>query len=189
MKVIAVLFVIALALFASCTKNSDSPQTAPGIKGTWNVMYLKRHSIVRDVSSVLGQTLDRTTEISYTTQNTQGTFVIDDSLISVVGLTYTVSSTAFIQQTLNDEDTSYQTPVVFTLQPTNSTARYLFSGSDSMFYPKGFPITNPDTTSLQKPSWGTFNLAGDSLVLVQFANTDPFVFPIIRDTTTIVLKK
>jgi len=189
MKVIAVLLVLGLTTFASCTKNSDSPQNPLSIKGTWNVMYLKRHSIVSDISTVLGQTLERTTEISYTTQNTQGTLVINDSLISVVGLTYNVSSTAFIQQTLNGEDTSYQTPVVFTLQPTNSTARYLLSGSDSMFYPKGFPFTNPDTTGLQKPSWGTFNLSEDSLVLVQFTNTDPFVFPIIRDTTTIVLKK
>jgi len=189
MKVIAVLLVLGLTTFASCTKNSDSPQIAPGIKGTWNVMYLKRHSIVRDISTILGQTLDRTTEISYTTQNTQGTLVISDSLISVVGLTYTVSSTAFIQQTLNGEDTTYQTPVVFTVHPINSTARYLLLGSDSMFYPKGFPFTNPDTTGLQKPSWGTFNLAGDSLVLVQFVNTDPFVFPIIRDTTTIALKR
>jgi len=80
MKVIAVLLVIGLTTFASCTKNSDSQQITSGIKGTWNVMYLKRHSIVRDISTIIGQTLDSTKEISYTTQNTQGTIEINEKL-------------------------------------------------------------------------------------------------------------
>ncbi len=189
MKVIIVLLVLGLTILASCTKNADNPQNTSNIKETWNIMYLKRHSIVRDISTVFGQTLDQTTEMNYTTENTQGTLVITDSIISVVGLTYTVSSTMSIEQTLNGEDTSYQAPLAFTFPSTNSSAKYFLLGSDSMFYPKGFPYTNPDTTGLQKASWGTFNLAGDSLVLLQFANTDPFLFPIIRDTTTIVLKR
>src|SRR5689334_20510802 len=148
MKTIASLLVIGLTTFASCTKSSDNPQNTSSINGTWNVMYLKRHSIVRDISTVFGQTLDRTTEMSYSTQNTQGTLVINDSLISVVGLTYTVSSTTFVQQTLNGKDTSYQRPLAFTFPPTNSSAKYLLVGSDSMFYPRGFPVTHPDTTNL-----------------------------------------
>ncbi|HEY1869663.1 MAG TPA: hypothetical protein VGG71_01325, partial [Chitinophagaceae bacterium] len=132
------LLSLIVLMFASCQKeiddsvddnngngssggwNTGSGNTGASIIGTWNFTVLNAQT--QSTAEVdLSGTDEKTVSLSnYTTTNNAGTFVIDDSVMHVNGLTYTVSSTVkaytYENGVLVD---SADSPVNVTLPSTN----------------------------------------------------------------------
>jgi hypothetical protein len=194
---------VATLIFTSCQKglnyslsspqdttsnNNNGRDTGNAITGTWN--FLSMHVSMRTTARFhLDSAEDKTiSKSNYTTQNNTGTLVIDDSVITVSNLSYTVNSTVrgyiYKNNVLTD---SSKMPFSFSLPAVNTSGKYKLIGSDSIYFPEGSIMTISGTSSTAQPSGAKLKIIGDTLKITQTVRKD--TTEAIGDTSYHVIKR
>lgn len=149
---LSLLILIPALLFFACKKSNSSNASGPLI-GTWNFLDLQAQSTVTATSSGI----TTVTVANYTTQGNGGTATFTSDSLSLVGLTYTINTTAetylYLAGAVYD---SSSVPFTYSVPATNEEAAYKVIGNDSLYFPGGGIVPGAG-------SGGRWAIKGDTL--------------------------
>jgi hypothetical protein len=172
MKPIAgLLFMSTITLICfSCTKDQHTSYIKINnpIKGTWDFVSLNAETQASTEFNLGGFEQESTAQLNYVTENNGGKMIISDSVITTIGLTYTISSSiktySYRNGILID---SNEHPYSIAFSEPQSSCTYKMIGSDSISFPKG----------------GFTNISASTL------HTDPLAAKIILEGNTLKFKE
>ncbi len=145
MKTRTLLFLLAVsAVFSSCQKDNDVPNTNEKLFGTWNFVGMKA---TVGTSTTAGSGIDEQKVISsysFDADNTVGTVTIDPLNFTTSGIGYSfdanINTEMYMGGVLFD---TYDSPFQSTLPPSNATTTYTAIGTDSIHLQSGFLSFDP----------------------------------------------
>lgn len=172
-KKITLLLATASAVLYSCSKNDPNPNdedNSDALKGTYDFVGMK----VATTSTTATTNTDsaftnKTVVIShYNTRSNEGTVVIDGSSFNLTGFAYRIDTMVRVMIYKRDVlDSDTEVPFTATVPKINNNAPYRLTGTDSIYYEKGF-IDSPDGTGPgqdSEPNGYKFSWSGDTLIL------------------------
>ena len=169
--------VFVATVFIACRKDIDDPISRPddpvdstnnSIKGTWN--FISMNAQTRGITEVNfgGESQKSVSALDYITSNNAGTMAINDSVMSIAGITYTLSGNVKKYKYKNGSlIDSVSTPFNFTLPLANSSSKYKLINADSIYFPEGGFISIARATTPISPSGGRINISNNALILSQ----------------------
>ena len=145
MKTRTLLFLLAVtAIFSSCQKENDVPNTNEKLLGTWNFVGMKA---TVGTSTTVGSGIDEqkvTSFYSFDADNTVGSVTIDPLNFTTSGIGYSfdavIRSEMYMGGVLFD---SFDSPFQMTLPLSNAKTTYTAIGTDSIHLQSGFLSFDP----------------------------------------------
>ena len=183
MRRIFVLFAALTGILFSCKKHYYNetriiPAGSP-IAGAWDFKSMDVQT--QGSNEIKIGTLNQKTEatLNYISENNDGRLMITDSVITAIGLTYTISSSIKTYNYKNGVLTdSSETPYNISFYEPQSVCTYKMIGDDSVSFPKG-GFTNISASTLRTdPLAAKISFKGDTLI---------FKESIYKDTTVVKL--
>ena len=183
MRRIFVLFAALASILFSCKKHYYNEtriiRVGSPIAGVWDFKSMDAQTQSSDEIKMgrLNQKTDAT--LNYVTENNDGRLMITDSVITAIGLTYTISSNIKTYNYRNGvlADSS-ETPYNISFYESQSTCTYKMIGDDSVSFPKG-AFTNISASTLRTdPLAAKIIFKGDTLTFKEY---------IYKDTTVVKL--
>ena len=153
--------------------NGGDTAVLNALKGLWNFTSAGANTQNSVEFTIDGETDKSLSVTNYTSQNNNGTLVIDDSIFHLNNFTYVIDTSiktySYINDTLVD---SINVPLTYYVPASNLSAKYKLIGTDSVYFPEGgFVLPGNDSTT-SKPYGLKFNITGNVLKLTQNISVD-----------------
>lgn len=167
------IFTLVITIFLfSCEKEHHEVIKKDTIAGTWDFISIDAQTC-SITKGGLNEVPQKGTSLNYLTENNAGKLIINDSTITTIGLSYTISSDLTIYKYKDGvQGDTAETPYNLSFYQPQSVCAYKLIYTDSIYFPKGGFIHIPASAlrTDQPGAWISFR--GDALLFKEYICRD-----------------